>query len=159
MIVATIDVLPGYRVVKVAARTDAVTTPFEVAKDKIRDRVTMTRFEKEYDAYMQELRKNAQIELRVREVPLRLTGPITEGSLLEGLETGVGGTPVAPAAGGPTHASRPAAPAAPEITAPVGIGDDEISITPRAAPERTAPAVTPAVTPAVEKPKDDAPGQ
>jgi peptidyl-prolyl cis-trans isomerase SurA len=145
----------GYRIVKVTARTAAVTTPFEAAKEKIRDRVMSARFEKEYDAYVQELRKNAQIELRVREVPLRLTGPIPEGSLLEGLDTGVGGTPVAPAAGGPTNASRPAAPASPGLTAPVGIGDDEISVTPRAAPER----IPPPVAPAVEKPKDDAPGQ
>ena len=32
----------------------------------------------EYEAYLQELRKTAQIELRVREVPLQLTGPIPE---------------------------------------------------------------------------------
>ncbi len=76
----------GYRILKVIAKTEGSTTPFEAAKEKLRDRLMAQRGEKEYDAYMTELRKSAQIELRVREVPLRLTGPIPEGSLLENLD-------------------------------------------------------------------------
>ncbi len=130
----------GYRIVKVTARTAAVTTPFEAAREKLRDRVMMARFEKEYDAYVQELRKNAQIELRVREVPLQLTGPIPEGSLLEGLETGVGGTPVAPAAG--TADERPA-PDGARLARARGSSRHrrrrDRRSTPQAAPERIAP--------------------
>ena len=90
----------GYRIVKVTAKTSGSTTPYEAAKDKVRDRLMMSRFETAYDAYMQELRKTASVELRVREVPLQLTGPIPEGSLLEALE------PLAP--GAPPGARRPA---------------------------------------------------
>ncbi len=133
----------GYRIVKVTARTPALTVPFEEASEKLRERVMMMRFDKEYDAYLQELRKNAQIELRVREVPLQLTGPIPAGSLLEGFETGVGGTPGQPGPGTATSAPRPTTAATPEPAAPVGISDDEIVMTPQAAPERTGPATPP----------------
>jgi parvulin-like peptidyl-prolyl isomerase len=144
----------GYRIVKVTARAAAAVTPFETVKEALRERLMATRFEKEYDAFVQELRKNAQIELRVREVPLQLTGPIPEGSLLEGLETGVGAPPVAP---GAAAAPKPAP------AAPAGVGDDEIVITPQAAPERITPSTTPAAAapapPPAEKPKDAAPGR
>jgi len=147
----------GYRIVKVTARTAALVTPFENARDALRERLMMSRFEKEYDAYVQELRKNAQIELRVREVPLQLTGPIPEGSLLEGLETGVGGPTMAGA-----NAAHAAAPAAPAPAAPAGIGDDEIVITPQTSAERVPPPSASAPTapppaPVAEKPKGDAP--
>ena len=147
----------GYRIVKVTARTAALVTPFENARDALRERLMMSRFEKEYDAYVQELRKNAQIELRVREVPLQLTGPIPEGSLLEGLETGVGGPAMAGA-----NAAHAAAPAAAAPAAPAGIGDDEIVITPQTSAERVPPPSASAPTapppaPVAEKPKGDAP--
>jgi peptidyl-prolyl cis-trans isomerase SurA len=152
----------GHRIVKLTARTPAATTPFEQVREKLRDGLMTTRFEKEYDAYLQELRKTAQIELRVREVPLQLTGPIPEGSLLEGLDTGLGGTPTGPVAGTEASAPRHATPGA-ERLAPAGFGDDEIVITPQAAPQRVAPpAAAPSAAPAapaVEKPKGDAPGQ
>ena len=94
------DPLPvegGYRILKVTAKTSGSVTPYDAAKDKVRDRLMMARFEKAYDAYMEELRKNASVELRVREVPLQLTGPIPEGSLLEALE------PLAPGARPPAR--------------------------------------------------------
>ncbi len=72
------DPLPvegGYRIVRVTAKTSGSTTPYDAAKDSVRDRLMMSRFETAYDAYMQELRKTASVELRVREVPLQLTGP------------------------------------------------------------------------------------
>jgi peptidyl-prolyl cis-trans isomerase SurA len=135
------DPLPvesGYRIIRVTAKTAGSTTPFDAAKDGVRDRLMMARFEAAYDAYMQELRKNASIELRVREVPLQLTGPITEGSLLEALE------PLAPGPPGPA----PAPPVSPRATDPTVVptentpppaADEEITTTPQAGPEKVAP--------------------
>jgi parvulin-like peptidyl-prolyl isomerase len=153
---AVSDPLPvegGYRVIKVTAKTSGSTTPYDAAKDKVRDRLMMARFETAYEAYMQELRKSASVELRVREVPLQLTGPIPEGSLLEALEPlapGVGPAPAPPAAPGasdtiviPTEKKPLAPPAA----------DEEITTTPQAGPEKVAPP-PPA---AVPLPKDPPP--
>ncbi len=143
----------GYRIVKVIARTAGSTTPYEAAKEKIRERLMMSRADKEYEAYMQDLRKTAQIELRVREVPLQLTGPIPEGSLLEGLEgAGLGASPSTPAA---PPARRPSAPPAQPAPAASGgaTGGDEISTTPQAAPEHVAPPAAPGA----DKPKETPP--
>lgn len=149
------DPLPvegGYRVIKVTAKTSGSTTPYETAKDRVHDRLMMSRFEKAYEAYMEDLRKTASIELRVREVPLQLTGPIPEGSLREALEPLAPGAPAeptpSPAAGAsdtvvvPTE-DKPLAPPA----------DEEITTTPQAGPERVAPPPPPAVPP----PKDASP--
>lgn len=140
-----LQVSDGYRLVKVVAKTEGSTTPYDTAKERVRDKIMMSRFEKEYDGYMAELRKGAAIELRVREVPLQLTGPIPEGSLLEALE------PLGPTGSG---APPPAAPAAPDtiviptekkpFTPPAA--DEEVTTTPQAAPERVVP-------PSAEKPK------
>jgi peptidyl-prolyl cis-trans isomerase SurA len=148
----------GYRILKVTAKTEGSTTPFEAAKEKIRDQLMMARGEKEYEAYMGELRKSAQIELRVREVPLRLTGPIPEGSLLEALDPGSGfsstsspgGAGSAPAG---TAAPAPATPPAAEPGAPAApAGDDEIRTTPQTAPERVAPPAAPGQPPKTPPP-------
>lgn len=113
----------GHRILKVTARTEGSTTSYESAKDRLRDLMMLARAEKEYEVYMGELRKNAQISLHVREVPLQLTGPIPEGSLLEAFETGPGSAGAAPA----------------QRSAPEAAGDEEISSSPQAAPERVAP--------------------
>jgi parvulin-like peptidyl-prolyl isomerase len=156
----------GFRILKVTAKTEGSTTPFEAAKEKIRDQLMGSRFEKEYDTYMTDLRKNAQVELRVREVPLRLTGPIPEGSLLEALDPGIGpgslmgGAPGGGSTGtGATGASPTATPR--PSTAPAGVGDDEIQTTPQAAPQRVAPPAAPApATPAAPAtPPPAAPGE
>ena len=81
-----LPVAGGYRLIRVVAKTTGSTTPFDAVKDRVRDRVMMTRFDKAYDEFVAELRKTASVELRVREVPLQLTGPIPEGSLREALE-------------------------------------------------------------------------
>jgi parvulin-like peptidyl-prolyl isomerase len=133
------DPLPveeGYRIVRVTAKTSGSTTPYDTAKDSVRDRLMMSRFEAAYDAYMQELRKTASVELRVREVPLQLTGPIPEGSLLEALE------PLAP--GGEPAGPPPAAPGATDRTVVPAVADEEITTTPQAAPEKVAPPAAPA---------------
>ena len=159
------DPLPvagGYRLIRVVAKTTGSTTPFDAVKDRVRDRVMMTRFDKAYDEYVAELRKNASVELRVREVPLQLTGPIPEGSLREALEPLTPGgaepaAPEAPAAAQPA-AAAPAAPAA-ATPAPVVV-DDEVTTTPQAAPERVAPpprATTPPTTPPTQTAAEPAP--
>jgi hypothetical protein len=153
----------GYRVIKVTAKTSGSVTPYDAAKDKVRDELMSARFEKAYDSYVQELRKNASVELRVREVPLQLTGPIPEGSLREALE------PLAPGApsGGPEAA--PGAPAAsgaadtntgPAQTTPAAPGgDEEITTTPQSGPEKVAPPPSPPkdAPPKDAPPKDEAP--
>ncbi|HUL76895.1 MAG TPA: peptidylprolyl isomerase [Vicinamibacteria bacterium] len=143
----------GYRVVKVTAKTSGSTTPYESAKDKVRERLMMTRFEAAYDAYIQDLRKTASVELRVREVPLQLTGPIPEGSLREALE------PLAPGSPGPA----PLPPSSPSATETIVIptekkplpppaADEEISTTPQTGPEKVAPPPAPSAPPPKETP-------
>jgi parvulin-like peptidyl-prolyl isomerase len=153
---AVSDPLPvegGYRIVKVTAKTSGSTTPYDAARARVHDRLMMARFEKAYDAYMEELRKGASVELRVREVPLQLTGPIPEGSLLEALEPlAPGAPPAGPAPTAPDGApTRP--PAASETPAPAAAAEEEITTTPQAAPERVAPPPPPALPP----PKDPPP--
>ena len=137
----------GYRILKVTARTEGSTTPYEGAKERLREAMMMARGEQEYQVYMTDLRKNAQIELRVREVPLQLTGPIPEGSLLEGFDTGLGPAPPTPAAAAPSAAAPPPTPAAQAPAPPPAGADDEISTTPQAAPERVAPPKAAGETP------------
>jgi peptidyl-prolyl cis-trans isomerase SurA len=138
----------GYRLLRVVAKTTGSVTPYESVKDRVRDRVMMSRFDKAYDDYVAELRKNAVVELRVREVPLQLTGPIPEGSLREALEP-LGGSEGPAEAAQPAAAAAPAsAPAAPVAapagtTAPVVSTDDEITTTGTATPERVAPPPPP----------------
>jgi parvulin-like peptidyl-prolyl isomerase len=132
------DPLPvagGYRLVRVVAKTTGSTTPYDAVKDRVRDRVMMTRFDKAYEEYMVELRKNSVVTLLVREVPLQLTGPIPEGSLREALEPLSPGAPepAAPAPAAPAPADPGAAPPTPAFV------DDEVTTTPQAAPERVAP--------------------
>jgi parvulin-like peptidyl-prolyl isomerase len=136
----------GYRVIRVTARTTGSTQPFDAVKEKMRDRVMMSRFDKAYDEFVGELRKNASIVLMVREVPLQLTGPIPEGSMREALE------PLSPgleSAAAPSSApARPPAATSPDASAsPAASGDDEITTTGQAAPEKVAPATPPAQKP------------
>ena len=140
-----IPVEGGYRILRVTAKTSGSTVPFETAKNPLRERLMYARFDKEREAYMQELRKNASIELRVREVPVQLTGPIPEASLLEAL------APLTPGAAeeepaAPVPGDRPA-------PAPAAAADEEITTTPQAAPEKVAPPSTPPPPPPSEAPK------
>jgi hypothetical protein len=137
----------------VTARTPGSTTPYEAAKDKVHDRLMMARFETAYEAYMQDLRKNASIELRVREVPLQLTGPIPEGSLREALEPLAPGAPTAGAApaSAPSAADTTVIPTEKQPLAPAG-ADEEITTTPQAGPERVTPPPPPAGVPPAKEP-------
>ena len=149
------DPLPvagGHRLIRVVAKTTGSTTPYDAVKDRVRDRVMMTRFDKAYDDYVAELRKTSVVTLLVREVPLQLTGPIPEGSLREALEPLSPGAPepAAPAAAAP-------APAAPAAGAPTPVVvDDEVTTTPQAAPERVAPP-PPAPPPPTQPPPSQPP--
>lgn len=133
----------GYRIVKIVARAAPSTTPYETAREQIREKLMLERFDREYDTYMEGLRKNAKVELRVREVPLQLSGPLSEGSLLDALDPLVPGSPAEPVSVAPA-APTPAAPA-PAASAGAA-GDDEIQATPQEKPERLAPpgSATPA---------------
>jgi parvulin-like peptidyl-prolyl isomerase len=135
----------GYRVLRVTAKTTGSTTPFEAVKERVRDRVMMSRFDKAYDEYVADLRKNAVIVLLVREVPLQLTGPIPEGSLREALEPlapGFEGPATEPAAA-PAASQAPAAPATPATPAPAATGDDEVTTTGQSGPQKVAPPPPP----------------
>jgi len=116
----------SWRIIKVVAKTSGSVVPFETAQSTIRERLMMARYEKEYEVYMQELRKSANVELRVREVPLQLSGPVPEGGLLDALD------PFAPAPA--PSATEPVA------TPPPSGAEEEITATPQARPERVVPA-------------------
>jgi hypothetical protein len=118
----------SYRILKVLEKTEPSVVSFEEAKAGIKQRLNQGRWDKEYAAYLEGLRKKAIMELRVREVPLQLTGPVPSGTLL-------GGT--AGAEPGPAGAN-PAGPASVPAPAPAN-PDSEIVTSPQAAPERVAP--------------------
>jgi peptidyl-prolyl cis-trans isomerase SurA len=150
-----IPVEGGVRILKVVAKTSGSVVPYETARAKIKDRLMMKQFEKEYDKYMEEVRSKAVVELRVREVPLTLSGPIPPETLLEGVDpfslgptsTMPGPAPTAPSPAGAGDEISVTPQARPEHVTPPGlpgVGDDEISTTPQAAPERVAPPAAPA---------------
>ncbi len=130
----------SYRILKVVEKTEPSVVSFDEAKAAIKQRLTQGRWDREYTAYLEGLRKKAIIDLKVREVPLQLTGPVPSGSLLGG---GTGVAEPGPPAASPT-APAPA-PANPEA---------EIVTSPQAAPERVAP---PPLEKAPEKKKEEEP--
>jgi peptidyl-prolyl cis-trans isomerase SurA len=151
------DPLPvegGFRILKVVAKTTGSTTPYEGAQERLRDRLMMQRFEKEYEGFLRDLRQTAQIELRVREVPLQLTGPIPEGSLLEALEGA--SEPDAPPAAAPGPTAPSPEPAATSAPAPAA-ADEEISTTGSTGPERVAPGTASPASPTPPAPASDPP--
>jgi peptidyl-prolyl cis-trans isomerase SurA len=150
----------GHRILKVVAKTTGSVVPFASAKQRIRREMQADLFNKEYEVYIAELREKADIELRVREVPLQLTGSIPEDTLLNDVDPFSLGPMTPSSASAPAAASVPgdsdaavsnpfATPdpdeefvttpqARPERVAPGAI-DDEISTTPQAQPERVIP--------------------
>ncbi len=134
----------GYRILKLVDKTEAGVVPFEEAKAEIKQRLMQDRWTREYDAYMQDLRKKAVINLMVREAPLQLSGPVPEGA---GLNLGGVAEPGAPGAGGPAGAGAPAG------AAPPADPDAEISTTPQERPEQVAPPV-PSAKPSPKPPEE-----
>jgi parvulin-like peptidyl-prolyl isomerase len=142
-----IAVEEGYRILKVVAKTSGNVVPYATAKERIRNQLMGERFGDAYEEYIREIRENAVVELRVREVPLQISGGIPEGTLLDGVD---------PFSLGPAAPFMPGSPAAgPAADAPEGTAsptadrnpfaapgqDDEIVTTPQARPERVIPGV------------------
>jgi parvulin-like peptidyl-prolyl isomerase len=118
----------GYRIFRVVEKTEGSVVPFEAVRQEIERRLVQERYEKEYDAYVEGLRKTATIDVRVREVPLQVA-------------------PQAPGAGTirgdtlPEEVPEPApAPAAGETAAE----EPEFETTPQARPEKVVPPAVPA---------------
>jgi parvulin-like peptidyl-prolyl isomerase len=162
----------GYRILRVTAKTSGSVVPFETAKTRLRQEMMAARFQKAYETYIEGIRKEATVSLMVREVPLQVTGAISEGNLLEDLDPYSLG-PVArpsPGAAAPAAAGRtPAGPlpgagdefvttpqAAPEkvtpSSGPLAAPDDEISTTPQAQPEHVVPPPAPEAEPKKDTP-------
>ena len=145
----------GYRILKVVAKTSGSVTPYATAKERIRNMMMASRFQEAYDAYIAEIREGADIELRVREVPLRLSGPVPEDTLFEGVDPfsmmGAGPAPGQATAGPAPSQSRYGSPATegdefstsgdttPQRIVPGAALGDEISTTPQASPQRIVP--------------------
>jgi len=132
------DPLPtpeGFRILKLVEKTEPTQVPFEDVKAEIQKRLSTERTEREYEAYMEGLRKAAIIDIRVREVPLQATVPSGPGLEMPGdAPSGDAG----PAATVPAGAAPSAPAAAPEA---------EISTTPQARPEHVVPEPAPSPTP------------
>ena len=138
----------GFRILKLVEKTEGSVVPYEDARAEIQRRLTTTRGNEQVEKYLVGLREKAIIDLRVREVPLQLTGPAPAGTTrldAAAAQAGAGDSAAGvepsppPAAGAPAPAGPPT-PANP---------DEEISTTPQAQPERVAPpsAVAPAPAP------------
>jgi parvulin-like peptidyl-prolyl isomerase len=110
----------GYRILRMAGRSEEAVTPFEKVRNDVRKRLLDERLDKAINAYVENLRKTAVWEVRVREVPLQVAMPSAPSPFLE--------PPVEPTDAKP----RPR---------PTGVpaGEDEISTTPQAKPERVTP--------------------
>ena len=121
----------AYRILRVAEKTEGRVVPFEEVKADIVKQLSQERWAKEYEQYVEGLRKTAMIDVRVREVPLQVDVPTQPTTLLE--PPAEDPIPTAPAAAtAPTVDDGPAA---------------EFTTTPQARPERVAPAPTPGSEP------------
>ena len=124
----------GYRVFKLVERAEASVVPLEDVKADIHRHLMEARGNEAYDKFLEGLRKNAIVDIRVKEVPLQVSRPVTPSILLE---------PPLPneEAGSPSLGSSAPASPAQGPPPPVGAEDGpEFSTTPQAAPEKVAPA-------------------
>ncbi len=62
----------GYRVIKLVEFNEGKVTPFEEVKDAILEQLRESRREQEYQRLVQQLRKDAIVDRKVREIPLPL---------------------------------------------------------------------------------------
>ena len=120
----------GFRILKVVEKTEGSVVPYEDARAEIQRRLSQTRGNEQVEKYLAGLREKAIVDLRVREVPLQLTGPAPAGA-----------TRLEPAAEGASATASPSPAAAPAHP------DEEISTTPQTRPERVAPPPTGTPTP------------
>jgi peptidyl-prolyl cis-trans isomerase SurA len=121
----------GYRILRVAERDEGSVTPFEEVQAEIQKRLTQARRAELYEGFLEGLRKTATIDIRVREVPLKVELPTT-GSILEAPTEGLGAPP--------TPLSAPSVPRP-------GAEESEFTTTPQARPERVAPQTAPGPAP------------
>src|SRR5439155_278134 len=70
----------GFRILKVVEKTEGSVVPYEDARAEIQRRLTQTRSNEQVEKYLAGLREKAIVDLRVREVPLQLTGPTPAGA-------------------------------------------------------------------------------
>jgi peptidyl-prolyl cis-trans isomerase SurA len=77
----------GYRILKVVEKTEGTQVPFEEAKAEILKRLSAERTAREYESYMEGLRKGAMIDVRVREVPLQAAVPASPTLEIPGAAT------------------------------------------------------------------------
>jgi parvulin-like peptidyl-prolyl isomerase len=123
---APLETDEGYRIFRMVEKTEGSVVPFDQVRQEIERRLAQERHDKEYEAYIEGLRKNATVDIRVREVPLQVlpsgAGAGTLGTLPEDV---------------PEATDAPAEVAAPEASAPAA--EPEIQTTPQARPERIAP--------------------
>lgn len=143
-----LDTGDGYRVFRLVEKTEGSVVPFEQVREEIERRLAQEHYAKEYDAYIEGLRKNATVDIRVREVPLQVMPGAPGGGTIGTLPEDGPEAPDAPAAGAP-EAARPAA-------------EPEIQTTPQARPERVAPTPSQAppaapAPPAAARPPEPAP--
>ena len=135
----------GFRILKVVEKTEGSVVPYEDARPEIQRRLSQTRGNEQVEKYLVGLREKAIVDLRVREVPLQLTGPAP-----------VGTTRLAEPAADDAAAGAAASPSPSPSAAPAP-ADEEISTTPQTRPERVAPpssgAPTPSPTPTPQPPQ------
>lgn len=133
----------GFSVFKLLQRAESTVTPLDDVRNKIRSQLMDVKGNEAYDKYVEELRKNAIIDVKVREVPLQVSRPVGPSTFLEPPTddalakrvTPAGATPAAPAApAGPTAGPPPPSPAA---------DDAEFSTSPQEAPEHVTPPAAP----------------
>ena len=128
------------RILRVAEKSEGRVIPFEEVKADILKRLTQERWQKEYDQYVEGLRKTAMIDVRVREVPLQVDVPTQPTTLLEPpADDPIPAAPAAPAA--PASGAAGAAPSVEDGPAP------EFTTTPQSRPERVVPNAPPGAEP------------
>jgi peptidyl-prolyl cis-trans isomerase C len=121
----------GIRIFRVAEASPETIVPFETVRADITKQLTDTRLSEEYEKYMEGLRKSAIMEVKVREVPTEVSGPVTQ-------------TVTTPGEGGKA--------------APSADTDSEITTTPQAAPEHVTPGqAAPPTNEAPKKPEEPKP--
>jgi parvulin-like peptidyl-prolyl isomerase len=118
----------GIRILKVEAASPEKVTTFESVKSDLSRKLMDERLQTEYQAYIEKLRKDAMMEVKVREVPTEVLGPQTPT-----VETG------------PATGASPAPPAAGAVSPQ---DDSEISTTGSQKPEKYTPGQAPKAEPA-----------
>lgn len=121
---------PGgvYQIFRVEGKTEAKVVPFAEVKAEIVKKLSQERMAKAYDKYVADLRKDAVIDVRVREVPLQVDVP----------------KPGAPEPGLQAPGAPPSGIAVPEFSG--------VETSPQAGPEHVVPPSLPGETPKTAAP-------